>query len=68
MPKFVVYETKANGKDYRLAVCDSLAAALKEQKRRRKLVNPESVVGVQEKSMYEFIKSVQLKERDKNGN
>jgi hypothetical protein len=68
MPKFIVYETKANGKDYRLATCDSLAAALKEQKRRRKLVNPESVVGVQEKSMYEFIKSVQLKERDKNGN
>ncbi len=68
MPKFIVYETKANGKDYRLATCDSLAAALKEQKRRRKLVNPESVVGVQEKEIYDFIRKHQEKERNKNGN
>ncbi len=67
MPKFIVYETKANGRDYRLATCDSLAAALKEQKRRRKMVNPESVVGVQEKSIYEFIKNHKSKEKS-NGN
>jgi len=67
MPKFIVYETKANGRDYRLATCDSLAAALKEQKRRRKMVNPESVVGVQEKSIYEFIKNHRSKEKS-NGN
>ena len=68
MPKFIVYETKENGRDYRLAVCDSLASALKEQKRRRKLVKPESVIGVQEKAIYDSIKQHQLKERDKNGN
>ena len=68
MPKFVVYETKANGKDYVLATVNSMAEAVKEQKRRRKLVNETSVVGIQEKDVYLFIKNHQEKERKKNGN
>ncbi len=55
MPKFIVYETTVTGKDRRLAVCDSLSDAMKEQKRQRKLVDPLSAVGIQDKSQYDFI-------------
>jgi hypothetical protein len=68
MPKFVVYETKENGKDYVLATVEGMAAAIKEQKRRRKLVKDTSVIGIQEKDVYLFIKKHQEKEVKKNGN
>ena len=68
MPKFVVYETKENGKDYVLATVEGMAAAMKELKRRRKLVKETSVVGMQDKEIYLFIKKHQEKELKKNGN
>jgi hypothetical protein len=68
MPKFVVYETKENGKDYVLATVEGMAAAMKELKRRRKLVKETSVVGIQDKEIYLFIKKHQEKELKKNGN
>ena len=68
MAKFVVYETKENGKDYVLATVEGMAAAMKEVKRRRKLVKDTSVVGMQEKDIYLFIKKHQEKELKKNGN
>jgi hypothetical protein len=45
-----------------------MAEAVKEQKRRRKLVKETSVVGIQEKDVYLFIKKHQEKELKKNGN
>jgi hypothetical protein len=68
MPKFVVYETKENGKDYVLATVEGMAAAMKELKRRKKLVKETSVVGMQDKEVYLFIKKHQEKELKKNGN
>jgi hypothetical protein len=68
MPKFVVYETKENGKDYVLATVEGMAAAMKELKRRKKLVKETSVVGMQDKEIYLFIKKHQEKELKKNGN
>jgi hypothetical protein len=68
MPKFVVYETKENGKDYVLATVEGMAAAMKELKRRKKLVKETSVVGIQDKEIYLFIKKHQEKELKKNGN
>ena len=68
MPKFVVYETKENGKDYVLATVEGMAAAMKELKRRKKLVKETSVVGMQDKEIYLFIKQHQEKELKKNGN
>jgi len=68
MPKFVVYETKENGKDYVLATVEGMAAAMKELKRRKKLVKETSVVGMQDKEIYLFIKKHQEKEAKKNGN
>jgi hypothetical protein len=67
MPKFVVYETKENGKDYVLATVEGMAAAMKELKRRKKLVKETSVVGMQDKEIYLFIKQHQEKELKKNG-
>jgi hypothetical protein len=68
MPKFVVYETKDNGKDYVLATVEGMSAAMKELKRRKKLVKETSVVGMQDKEIYLFIKKHQEKELKKNGN
>jgi hypothetical protein len=68
MAKFVVYETKENGKDYVLATVEGMAAAMKELKRRKKLVKETSVVGMQDKEIYLFIKKHQEKELKKNGN
>lgn len=68
MPKFVVYETKENGKDYILATVEGMAAAMKELKRRKKLVKETSVVGMQDKEIYLFIRKHQEKELKKNGN
>ena len=68
MPKFVVYETKENGKDYVLATVEGMAEAMKELKRRKKLVKETSVVGIQDKEVYLFIKKHQEKEAKKNGN
>jgi hypothetical protein len=66
MPKFVVYETKENGKDYVLATVEGMAAAMKELKRRKKLVKETSVVGMQDKEIYLFIKKHQEKELKKH--
>jgi hypothetical protein len=63
-----VYETKENGKDYVLATVEGMAAAMKELKRRKKLVKETSVVGMQDKEIYLFIKKHQEKELKKNGN
>lgn len=68
MSKFVVYEVKENGREYVLATVNSMADAVKEQKRRRKLVKETSVVGIQDKEVYLFIKKHQEKELKKNGN
>ena len=67
MPKFVVYETKENGKDYVLATVEGMAAAMKELKRRKKLVKETSVVGMQDEEIYLFIKKHQEKELKKHG-
>lgn len=68
MSKFVVYEVKENGREYVLATVNSMTEAIKEQKRRRKLVKETSVVGIQDKEIYLFIKKHQEKELKKNGN
>lgn len=65
MAKYVVYETKPNGKDYVLATCSTLAEAMNEQKRRRKIVAAESVVGVMEKDQFEFVRNHNLKKGGK---
>jgi hypothetical protein len=55
MTKFIVVETTKENKDRKLAVKDSLAEAMKEQKKQRKLVPDTSAVSIAEKDTYDFI-------------
>jgi hypothetical protein len=48
-------ETTKENKDRKLAVKDSLAEAMKEQKKQRKLVPDTSAVSIAEKDTYDLI-------------
>ena len=58
--KYVIYETKEDGDEHVHVIVEGLDAALEARGRYIKLVNETSVIGIQEKSVYEYLRTAKI--------